>query len=67
MSIAADKARAEERTSPDTVAIASVNRNTGGAKVLTIVGRCDCSYQPEGEQHAVDYKLGPSIPGKEMS
>jgi hypothetical protein len=67
MNITVDKARAEERTSPDTVAIASVNRDTGGAKILTIVGRCDCSYQPEDEQHAVDCKLGPSIPGKEIN
>jgi hypothetical protein len=37
MNITVDKARAEERTSPDTVAIASVDRDTGGAKILTIV------------------------------
>jgi hypothetical protein len=66
MNITGDKARAEERTGPDIVASASVNRDTGGAKIPTIVGRCGCSYQPEDEQHAVDCKLGPSIPGKEM-
>jgi len=66
MNITVDKARAEERASPDTVAIASVNRDTGGAKIWTIVGRCNCSYQPEGEQHGVDCKLSPSIPGKEI-
>jgi hypothetical protein len=67
MNITGDKARAEEPTSPDIVASASVDCDTGGTQILTIIGRCGCSYQPEDEQHAVDCKLGPPIPGKEMS
>ena len=67
MNITGDNAPTEEPTSPDIVASAGVNCDTGGTKILAIVGRCGCSYQPEGEQHAVDCKLGPSIPGEEMS
>jgi hypothetical protein len=66
MNITVRKARAEERASPDTVAFAGVDRETGGAEVWTVVGRGDGSREPESEEGAVDCELSPSVPGKEM-
>lgn len=66
MSITIDKARAKERASPDTVAPTGVDRNAGAAQVGAIVWRCGRGRQPESEKDAVNRKLGPSVPGKEM-
>ena len=66
MSVTIDETRAKEMAGPDAVAIASIDRDTGAAEVLTIVGRSDGGCEPEGEENAVDRELGPSIPRKEM-
>jgi hypothetical protein len=66
MDITIGKARAEERARPDAVAITGVNRDTGAAKVWTVVGRRGRSCEPENEEDGIDCQLGPSIPGKEV-
>jgi hypothetical protein len=66
MGITIGKARAEERASPDGVAMTSVDRDTGTAKIWTVVGRCGRCCEPKSEENAIDCELGPSIPGKEM-
>lgn len=66
MNIAISKTGAEKRAGPDGVAMTGVDRDTGGAKIRTVVRRCDGSHEPEDEETGIDCELRPSIPGKEM-